>query len=998
MDKRRRTFLKGLVAAGALGGFLAGYRETIQELFIPVYQEINPTLTELETKTVQSLCLACNTRCGIRVRTVGGAAVKIDGNPYHPNNMRWAPIPYDTPVKTSLSDGGLLCLKGQEGFHWTYDPYRIRSPLKRAGPRGSMQWKPIPWDQLIAEVVEGGQIFKDLGEDRNVDGFRAVRSNTLIDSSAPELGPKSNQVIVFRGRGQPGRVEFWKRWMENAYGSANFIAHDGVCANAVQTGHFIVTDNAVDQMRVDIQNAKFIISFGDIYQSGQPSVVPAGSILPGRIKRGDLKLVVVDPRAGNTVAAAHKWIPVKQGGDGALIMGMIRWVLENQKYDSKYLENPNADAAAADGETTWTDATYLVNLTEGHSNYRKLLRSEDIGIEGTGKFVVIDPTSSAPTIADTAAKGTLLFEGELPVAGTKDQTISVKTSLQLLKEEAFSKTIQQWEELSGVPAGTVEYLAREFTSYGKKVGLLMYRAPATQYNGTYMVLASLMLQMLIGNFNWKGGYLGSTSIGWVKVRYDLGSFPKSTTPKGVIISREKFAYEKTSEYKNRAPNAYPATLPWFPLSFGGLWTETMSSLDHKYPYPAKIVITYFGNPIYSLPGGHKYVETFKDPEKVPLLISVDSTFSETSMLADYIVPDTTYLEGSLGIVNPYPPNLARWMGVRAPAVEPLTEKTPDGNTIETETFLISIAKKLGLPGYGNEAIPGPDGKLYPLNNALDYHVRAIVNLAYAAKVPNASEEEINYVESNYASSFVNYAKSILNPEEWAKMAYVIARGGYFEPAATGFDGEKHKYGKKMLLHFWSERLATTKHPMTGKRFPGTATWWPAQDMSGKPLEEVDKAYPFALVSYKMAQHTQSRTMYEKWALEIYPENYVEISEQDSLGLGIGSGDQVRVESASDSLQGTAKVTRRLRPGTVAIGYHYGHWAHGAANLDVESASDVMVSDAKVQGSLVLADPSRGRGIWSNRVLRIDDTTHAPIVDPIAGSSPTSGVRVKISKL
>ncbi len=998
MDKRRRNFLKGLVAAGALGGFLAGYGDTIQELFVPIYEDVKPTLTELETKTVQSLCLACNTRCGVRIRTVAGSAVKIDGNPYHPNNMRWEPIPYDTPVKASLTKSGLLCLKGQEGFHWTYDPYRIRVPLKRAGPRGSMQWKPISWDQLITEVVEGGQIFKELGEERNVEGFKAVRSSDPIDSSNPEFGSKSNQLVVFRGRGQPGRVEFWKRWMENAFGSTNFIAHDAVCANAVQTAHFIVTDNALDQMRVDIKNARFIISFGDIYQSGQPSVVPAGSILPERMKRKDLKLVVVDPRAGNTVAAADKWIPIKPGTDGALMMGMIRWILENKRYDGRYIENPNADAANQDGETTWTDATYLVNLSEGHPNYRKLLRSEDIGLEETGKFVVIDPVSGAPGIADKAAGGVLFFEGELPVAGATGQTVRVNTSLQLLKEEAFTRTVEQWEELCGVIPGTVEYLAREFTSYGKRVGLLMYRAPATQYNGTYMVLASLMLQMLVGNFNWKGGYLAATSVGWTTGRYDLAGFPKSIKPSGVIISREKFAYEKTSEYKRRAPNAYPAKFPWFPLSFGGMWSEALSSIDHQYPYSPKIVITYFGNPIYSLPAGHKYIATFKDSSKVPLYIAIDTTFSETSMLADYIVPDTGYLEGSLGIMNPYPPNLARWMGVRAPAIEPLTEKTPDGRVIEAETFLITIAERLGLPGYGNEAIRGPDGKLYPLTNSLDYHIRAIVNLAYNAKVPNAPAEEIAYVESNYPSFFVNYAKSILGSEEWAKFVYVIARGGFFEPAEAGFEGEKHKYGKKMLVHFWSERLATARHSITGKTFPGTATWWPAQDMSGRILEEVDKAYQFTLVSYKMAQHTQSRTMYEKWALEIYPENYVEISERDAASLGIDSGDHVKVESPSGSTEGKAKVTRRLRPGVVAISSHYGHWAHGAAEATIENASEAMVSTQRVQGSALQADPSRGRGIWSNRLLRVDETTDAPLVDPIAGCSPTSGVRVNISKL
>src|SRR3989337_2040197 len=137
-----------------------------------------------------------------------------------------------------------------------------------------------------------------------------------------------------------------------------------------------------------------------------------------------------------------------------------------------------------------------------------------------------------------------------------------------------------------------------------------------------------MLQMLIGNINWKGGYLGSASIGSTTGRYDLTKFPGSVKTKGAYISREKFAYEDTCEFKKKKEKGlpvYPASLPWFPLSYGGLWSETFSSIDHKYPYAAKIVLTYFANPIYSLPAGHKFIETLKDPEKVPLHIAFDTT-------------------------------------------------------------------------------------------------------------------------------------------------------------------------------------------------------------------------------------------------------------------------------------------------------------------------------------------------------------------------------------
>lgn len=1000
MNKSRRSFLKGAAAVGALGIFGYGYRDTLGEMLVPVYHRKEPVFTEAdkEGKLVYTLCQSCNTRCGIRVRVENGRAVKIDGNPYHPNTMRWEPINYATPIANSVKENGVLCLKGQSGMQWTYDPYRIRTPLKRAGPRGSSKWKPISWEQLITEVTLGGQIFKDIGEDRAVEGFTQVRSFDPVDPQSPELGAKANQVIVLRGRGQPGRVDFISRWLRNIYGSVNFIPHDGVCAIAVQTGHDIVTDFKVEQMRPDIKNAKFIISFGDIYSAGQPSVTPAGSIIPSRLKSKALKMVVVDPRAGNAVAHADAWIPVKPRKDGALVMGMIRWVIENKRYNDKYLENPSQKASDADSEPTWTDATHLVVVDQNDKDYQLKLKGDRLGLTSEkDKFVVIDSKTGKPQLADAAESGTIFFEGE--VVDKDGKSVKVKSSLQLLKEESFSKTLAQWEEISGVPTGTIASLANEFTSYGRKVGLLMYRAPATQYNGTYMVLASLMLQMLLGTFNYKGGYLRAISTSWTTGRYDLTKWG-TASPRGITISREKFSYENTSEYKRKVAegqNPYPAKLNWFPMTHGGLWTEAIAGIDQGYPYKAKIIITYFGNPVYSLPAGHKYIEMFKDPNKVPLHIALDNFISESSHLSDYIVPDLTWLEGSIGIMNPYPPNHARWDGVRVPAVEPLTEKTPEGIPMSTEAFLIAVAKKMNLQGVGEGVFPGPDGKSYPLNRAEDYHIRAIVNLAYNAKVPDAPEAEIKFMEDNYPASFITYVKSILPAEEYRKFAYVAVRGGVFEAPETGFTGEIHKYGTKMLLQFYSEKLATTRQSITGEYYKGTAQWADAKDMKGRILDEIDRDFPMVMIGYKMGQHTQSRTMYQKWALELYPENYVEISEEDAAKLSLQTGDMAKVESASDSTLGKVKVTKRVRPGVVAISHHYGHWMWGSADEQIENAPNTVTNPEMAHGDMLHGNQARGRGIWGSKLMRVDDTTKAPIVEPISGCSPTGGVRVRVSK-
>src|SRR3989304_1387974 len=129
-ENNRRNFLKGIAAVGSLGVFAYGYGDTLGEMITPTYKEKNPVPTDLdsEVKTVSTLCQACNTRCGIKVRVVDGRAVKINGNPYHPNTTKWEPVKYDTPVSETRGLNTPLCSKAQGALQWTYDPFRIKTP------------------------------------------------------------------------------------------------------------------------------------------------------------------------------------------------------------------------------------------------------------------------------------------------------------------------------------------------------------------------------------------------------------------------------------------------------------------------------------------------------------------------------------------------------------------------------------------------------------------------------------------------------------------------------------------------------------------------------------------------------------------------------------------------------------------------------------------------------------------------------------------------------
>jgi tetrathionate reductase subunit A len=108
---------------------------------------------------------------------------------------------------------------------------------------------------------------------------------------------------------------------------------------------------------------------------------------------------------------------------------------------------------------------------------------------------------------------------------------------------------------------------------------------------------------------------------------------------GVDMLRTKTTYEKSTLFDG----TYPTKRPWFPIATD-IYQEDIPSIGDAYPYPIKILMTYMSGLPYSLPGGQKVIEILADTKKIPLFIASDIMIGETSMYADYIFPDLSYLE------------------------------------------------------------------------------------------------------------------------------------------------------------------------------------------------------------------------------------------------------------------------------------------------------------------------------------------------------------------
>lgn len=221
---------------------------------------------------------------------------------------------------------------------------------------------------------------------------------------------------------------------------------------------------------------------------------------------------------------------------------------------------------------------------------------------------------------------------------TEINGIKVKSALQILKESAEKHTFEEWARICDVDPKLIEAVANELTKYGKKAAVDVHRGVAQHTNGFYNVTAARNINLLLGNFDWKGGMIAASTYaidGSKKGQpFDFKKMaPNALTPFGISIIRHEVKYEDTTLFKG-----YPAKRNWYPLS-SDVYEEVIPSIGDAYPYSCGVLFTYMAAPTYALPAGHTNIEILADVNKVPLHISCDITIGPTSMYADYIFPD-----------------------------------------------------------------------------------------------------------------------------------------------------------------------------------------------------------------------------------------------------------------------------------------------------------------------------------------------------------------------
>ena len=280
----RRTFLK--IAAGGAGAAAAATVPGSASAFSLSGEKPLPRLAS--DKVTPSTCAMCYWQCGILAHVKNGGVIRIEGNP-------------DDPLSR-----GKLCPRGVAGVGQLYDKDRLRTPLIRDSSGGTQFWRKASWAEALDYAAER------LG---------AVRK---------KYGPEAIALFTHG----PGSSHF--RRLLKAIGSPNAAASSfGQCRGPRDVGFELTFGMSPGSPEnIDVANAECLVLLGShLGENMHNTAVQEFSEFLG--KGGNL--IVVDPRFSVAAGKAKHWLPIRPGGDMALLLAWIQVILNERLYDKDYV-------------------------------------------------------------------------------------------------------------------------------------------------------------------------------------------------------------------------------------------------------------------------------------------------------------------------------------------------------------------------------------------------------------------------------------------------------------------------------------------------------------------------------------------------------------------------------------------------------------------------------------------------------------------------------------
>ena len=890
----------------------------------------------------QTTCYMCACRCGINVHMKDGEVAYIEGNRDHPVNK------------------GVLCGKGSAGIMQHNAPSRLRSPMKRVGPRGSGEFENISWDEALNIAA---------------DMLRPIRENN------PE------KLAFFTGRDQS--QSFTSFWAQQ-FGTPNYAAHGGFCSvNMAAAGIYTMGGAFWEFGQPDWDRAKLFMIFG-VAEDHDSNPIKIGL---GKLKANGAKVIGVNPIRSGYNAIADEWVGITPGTDGLFILALVHELMKAGKIDLDYLAR-------------FTNAPGLINASEGPEK-GLLLRDEDGKVlvidRATGKLTPFDQMGVKPDLNGTLERdgvthrtvfnemATRYLEPEYaPEAVAERCGVSadrIKSIAALLAKTAFDEAIeinQPWTDFRG---------EKHEKMIGRPVAFHSMRGISAHSNGFQTCRSLHFLQIILGSVEVPGGFRFKPPYPKPVEAHPAphcGVKPLSPLDGphlGFVRGPEGLALKEDG-----TPARIDKAFTWEnPMSSHGLMHMVISNAHAGDPYKIDTLFMYMANMAWNSSMNTKgTMEMLTDKDEngdyvIPNIIYSDAYSSETVAYADLILPDTTYLErhDCISLLDrPICEADGAADAIRWPVIE------PDRDVRGFQSVLCELGAKLDLPAFVNE-----DGsqKWADYADYIQTHQRkpGIGPLAGfrgedgdqgGRGAPNPNQIDA-YIENggfwiNHIPDEALYYKPWNKAyQDWAveigildtPMPYLFQL--YVEPMRK-FQLAAEGHGERQPPEHLRERIKDTMDPLP--------YWY--EPFEGTLVDE-DEFPVHALTQRPMAMYHSWGTQ-NAWLRQIHGHNPLYVPTKIWDANGFSDGDWAKVTSHHGEITVPVSHMAALNDNTVwtwnAIGKRKGAWA---LKEDAPEATKGFLLNHLIHELL----PSKGDGMrWANS-------------DPITGQAAWFDLKVRIEK-
>ena len=241
----------------------------------------------------------CPDTCAMLVTVEDGRAVRVQGDPAHPFTS------------------GFLCAKVNRYVERTYHDDRLRTPLRRSGPKGAGRFAPISWDDALDEIAA-----RLSGIARSDDGPQAI----LPYSYAGTMGYLQGSSM--------------DRRFFHLLGASKLDRT--ICSMAGTVGMRMTIGANIGADGEGIPESDLVLLWGTNTLTSNPHLWPF--VL--RAREHGAPIIAIDPIRTRTAAQCDEWIGIRPGTDAALALGIMHVLFGETLEDRDYIERYTIGAAA----------------------------------------------------------------------------------------------------------------------------------------------------------------------------------------------------------------------------------------------------------------------------------------------------------------------------------------------------------------------------------------------------------------------------------------------------------------------------------------------------------------------------------------------------------------------------------------------------------------------------------------------------------------------------